>query len=55
MTDDPQVYSCEQCNEDIPEADLVQYGGNNFCSQDCADQYELEEADALEQEGSEGS
>lgn len=48
---DPQMYSCEQCGTDILESEIVEgssAGDETFCSKDCADEWDLEQAEDAE-------
>ena len=45
---DPQVYSCEQCGSDMFESEIVNSpagGSEVFCCKDCADEWDLEQAE----------
>lgn len=45
MTTQPEISSCEKCGTDVLTEDAVDVDGNLFCSQECSDEFDLEEAE----------
>lgn len=48
MSDAENTTECVECGTTILKEDAVEYGGGDYCSQECADTHELEEADEEE-------